>query len=247
MSSWASRQPLRNIGSVPVAIAVRARLFARLREQAGVETETLELPAGSTLADVYEALRVTHPALETDRGAVRAALNQEFSDWSAKVADGDEVAFIPPVSGGSHGAGILFEVTGVPLDARRLEAAVTHKSAGAICTFTGVVRDSSRGRSVTHLEYEAYGEMAIAQMRKIGDEIAERWPEARVAMAHRTGRLEIGEASVVVSVSCPHRAEAIAACKWGIDRLKESVPIWKKEHAADGTYWIEGDEAKPIL
>jgi MoaE-MoaD fusion protein len=247
MSSWPSRQPLRNIGSVPVAIAVRARLFARLREQAGVETERLELPAGSTLADVYEALRRTHPALETDRGAVRAALNQEFSDWSAKVADGDEVAFIPPVSGGSHGAGILFEVTGVPLDARRLEAAVTHKSAGAICTFTGVVRDSSRGRSVTHLEYEAYGEMAIAQMRKIGDEIAERWPEARVAMAHRTGRLEIGEASVVVSVSCPHRAEAIAACKWGIDRLKESVPIWKKEHAADGTYWIEGDEAKPIL
>ena len=245
MSSWAGRQPLRNIGRVPVAIAVRARLFARLREQAGVETETLELPAGSTLADVYEALRRTHPALETDRGAVRAALNQEFSDWSAKVADGDEVAFIPPVSGGSHGAGILFEVTADPLDARRLEAAVTHKSAGAICTFTGVVRDSSRGHSVTHLDYEAYAEMATAQMRKIGDEIAERWPEARVAMAHRTGRLEIGEASVVVSVSCPHRAEAIAACKWGIDRLKESVPIWKKEHAADGTYWIEGDEAKP--
>jgi molybdopterin synthase catalytic subunit len=87
--------------------------------------------------------------------------------------------------------------------------------------------------------------MATAQMRKIGDEIGERWPEARVAMAHRTGSLDIGEASVVVSVSCPHRAEAIAACKWGIDRLKESVPIWKKEHAADGTYWIEGDEAKP--
>jgi molybdopterin synthase catalytic subunit len=132
-----------------------------------------------------------------------------------------------------------------PLDARRLEAAVAHKGAGAICTFTGVVRDTSRGRSVTQLDYEAYAEMAVAQMRKIGDEIAERWPEARIAMAHRTGRLEIGEASVVVAVSCPHRAEAIAACKWGIDRLKESVPIWKKEHAADGTYWIEGDEAQP--
>jgi molybdopterin synthase catalytic subunit len=141
--------------------------------------------------------------------------------------------------------GVLFELTVNPLDARRLEAAVAHKGAGAICTFTGVVRDTSRGRSVTHLDYEAYAEMAVAQMRKIGDEIAERWPEARVAMAHRTGRLEIGEASVVVAVSCPHRAEAIAACKWGIDRLKESVPIWKKEHAADGTYWIEGDEAQP--
>jgi molybdopterin converting factor subunit 1 len=229
---------------VPVAIAVRARLFARLREQAGTDTEMLELPAASTLADVYEALRRRHPALGSDRSAVRAALNQEFKDWSVQVADGDEVAFIPPVSGGAHGVGVLFELTADPLDARRLEAAVSHKGAGAICTFTGVVRDSSRGRSVTHLEYEAYAEMATAQMRRIGEEIAERWPEARVAMAHRTGRLEIGEASVVVSVSCPHRAEAISACKWGIDRLKESVPIWKKEHATDGTYWIEGDEAK---
>jgi molybdopterin synthase catalytic subunit len=230
---------------VPVAIAVRTRLFARLREQAGgLETGTLGLPAGATLADAYEALRLKHPALP-DRSGVRAALNFEFDDWTATVADGDEVAFIPPVSGGAHGVGVLFELTAAPLDARRLEAAVAHKGAGAICTFTGVVRDSSRGRSVTHLDYEAYAEMAVAEMRKIGDEIAERWPEARVAMAHRTGRLEIGEASVVVAVSCPHRAEAIAACKWGIDRLKESVPIWKKEHAADGTYWIEGDEAQP--
>ena len=230
---------------MPVAIAVRTRLFARLREQAGgLETDTLELPAGATLADAYEALRLKHPALP-DRSGVRAALNFEFDDWTATVADGDEVAFIPPVSGGAHGVGVLFELTAAPLDARRLEAAVAHKGAGAICTFTGVVRDSSRGRSVTHLDYEAYAEMAVAEMRKIGDEIAERWPEARVAMAHRTGRLEIGEASVVVAVSCPHRAEAIAACKWGIDRLKESVPIWKKEHAADGTYWIEGDEAQP--
>jgi len=230
---------------MPVAIAVRARLFARLREQAGTENETLELPAGSTLADVYEALRERHHALEGDRKAVRAALNQEFKDWTTEVADGDEVAFIPPVSGGAHAVGVLFELTRDPLDARRLEAAVSHAGAGAICTFTGVVRDRSRGRSVTHLDYEAYSEMATAQMRKIGDEIAEQWPEARVAMAHRTGKLEIGEASVVVCVSCPHRAEAIAACKWGIDRLKESVPIWKKEHAADGTYWIEGEEARP--
>jgi len=230
-----------------VAIAVKARLFARLREQAGVEIETIELPAGSSVGDVYEALRRSHPGLEPDRASVRAALNQEFAGWESTVANGDEVAFIPPVSGGTHGVGVLFELTDRPLDSRRMETAVTHKGAGAICTFTGVVRDSSRGRSVTHLDYEAYGEMALAQMRRIGDEIAGRWPEARVAMAHRTGSLEIGEASVVVSVSCPHRAEAIAACKWGIDRLKESVPIWKKEHATDGTYWIEGEEAKSAL
>jgi MoaE-MoaD fusion protein len=228
-----------------VAIAVHARLFARLRELAGTDAESVELPTGSNVSDVYDAVRRLHPGLDADRNAVRAALNQEFVDWDAAVADGDEVAFIPPVSGGAHGAGVLFELTARPLDARRMETAVAHKGAGAICTFTGIVRDSSRGKSVTHLEYEAYAEMATSQMRKIADEIAERWPEARVAMAHRTGRLEIGEPSVVVSVSAPHRAEAIAACKWGIDRLKESVPIWKKEHAADGTYWIEGDEARP--
>jgi molybdopterin synthase catalytic subunit len=228
---------------VAVAIAVRVRFFARLREQAGLESEGLSVPIRSTVADVYDAMRSLHPALEADRKAVRGAINQEFADWTATVADGDEVAFIPPVSGGAHAVGVLFELTARPLDARRLEAAVEHKGAGAICTFTGVVRDHSRGRTVTHLDYEAYSEMATAQMRKIGDEIAERWPEVRVAMAHRTGKLEIGEASVVVSVSSPHRAEAIAACKWGIDRLKESVPIWKKEHAADGTFWIEGEES----
>ena len=229
-----------------VAIAVRARLFARLRELAGTDNESVELPTGSNVADVFDAVARLHPGLAADRNAVRVALNQEFVDWDAVVADGDEVAFIPPVSGGAHGAGVLFELTSRPLDARRMETAVAHKGAGAICTFTGVVRDNSRGRSVTHLEYEAYAEMATAQMRKIADEIAERWPEARVAMAHRTGRLEVGEPSVVVSVSSPHRAEAIAACKWGIDRLKESVPIWKKEHTADGTFWIEGDHEKPV-
>ena len=227
-----------------VAIAVRTRLFARLRELAGTDSENVEVRAGATVADVYNALRKSHPGLDVSRESVRAAVNQEFADWDVVVADGDEVAFIPPVSGGAHAVGVLFELTTDPLDPRRLEAAVAHKGAGAICTFIGVVRDTSRGRSVTHLEYEAYGEMATAEMRKIAGEIAEKWPEARVAMAHRTGRLEIGEASVVVSVSCPHRAEAIDACRWGIDRLKESVPIWKKEHATDGTYWIEGDQAR---
>ena len=227
-----------------LANKIRFRYLARLRELVGTDAETIDIPVGWTLKDMYDGLRREHPGLP-ERDSVRAAVNQEFADWSATVSEGDEVAFIPPVSGGAHAVGVLFELTRDPLDARRLEAAVSHAGAGAICTFTGVVRDHSRGRSVTHLDYEAYAEMAGAEMRKIGDEIAAKWPEARVAMAHRTGRLEIGEASVVVSVSCPHRGEAIAACKWGIDRLKESVPIWKKEHAADGTYWIEGDEARP--
>jgi MoaE-MoaD fusion protein len=226
-----------------VALSVRALLFARLREQAGTDAVDLELPAGATVADAYDALRAARPSIEPERSAVRPARNQEFCEWDARLADGDEVAFIPPVSGGSGAA--LIEVTADPIDARRLEAAVASPGAGAICTFTGVVRDNSRGESVTHLEYEAYHGMAEREMAAIAAEIAERWPQARVAMVHRTGRLEIGEASVVVSVSCPHRGEAIAACKWGIDRLKESVPIWKKEFAASGASWIEGPEAKP--
>jgi molybdopterin synthase catalytic subunit len=140
-----------------------------------------------------------------------------------------------------------YDVVSGPIDPRELETAVSHAGAGAICTFSGIVRDNSRGQSVAHLDYEAYAEMAVPQMRKIGEEIKERWPLARVAIAHRTGHLEIGEVSVVVSVSAPHRHEAFEACRWGIDRLKESVPIWKKEHAVDGTYWIEGDAAKPAV
>jgi molybdopterin converting factor subunit 1 len=221
---------------------ITARLFARLREQAGTDCELVDLADG-TVADVYRALRERHPALEPDLQLIRPARNQSFAEWTEVVGDGDEVAFIPPVSGGSGGEPLI-DLTDGPLDARRLETAVTHAGAGAICTFTGVVRDNSRGETVTHLEYEAYAGMAEQQMRAIVGEIAERWPEARVAMAHRTGVLTIGEASVVVSVSCPHRAEAIAACKWGIDRLKESVPIWKKEFARSGAVWIEGADAR---
>jgi MoaE-MoaD fusion protein len=218
-----------------------ARLFARLREQAGTGSVQLE-PAETTVAGVYAALRERHPGLEGDTAAIRPVRNQSLAEWSDRVEDGDEVAFMPPVSGGSE-HGVLFELTTEPLDARRLEAAVARAGAGAICTFTGIVRDSSRGEQVTHLEYEAYAGMAEEQMRSIAGEIAERWPEARVAMAHRTGRMEVGEASVVITASSPHREEAFAACKWGIDRLKESVPIWKKEFAASGAVWIEGADA----
>lgn len=219
---------------------MKALLFARLRELAG--TDAAEA-SGSTVGEAWESLRRRFPGLPANPDGIRAARNQDFVEWDAPVGPGDELAFIPPVSGGGPDGGVLFELTTETLDARRLEAAVAHAGAGAICTFTGVVRDSSRGERVERLEYEAYAGMAEKQMRAIASEIAQRWPEARVAMAHRTGQLEIGEASVVVSVSCPHRAEAIAACKHGIDRLKESVPIWKKEFAEGGAVWIEGPTA----
>ncbi|MDQ6636817.1 MAG: molybdenum cofactor biosynthesis protein MoaE [Candidatus Dormibacteraeota bacterium] len=221
---------------------VTVRLFARLREQAGVASE--QLPGGGSIGDLYQALRRRHPGLEADQNLIRPARNQNYAGWEDEVADGDEIAFIPPVSGGS-GPVALIELSADVLDARRLEAAVTHPGAGAICTFTGIVRDSARGESVTHLEYEAYAGMAEAKMTELADEMGRRWPAARVAMAHRIGKLDIGEASVVVTVACPHRGEAIEACHWGIDRLKESVPVWKKEFASSGAVWIEGPDARP--
>ena len=229
-----------------VAVGVTALLFARLREQAGGDRFEIAVPAWSTIGDLYAELGRRHPRLEPNRAIVRPAVNQEFADWDVVLREGDEVAFVPPVSGGATDTGVLFELTSQPLDARRLETAVARSGAGAICTFTGVVRDNSRGRATARLEYEAYAGMAETKMREIAAEIGARWPEARVAMAHRTGVLEIGEASVVVAVSSPHREEAIAACKWGIDRLKETVPVWKKEYLADGEVWIEGDEARPV-
>jgi MoaE-MoaD fusion protein len=138
----------------------------------------------------------------------------------------------------------LFEVGELPLDPARVQAVVAHPGAGAISTFTGIVRDHTGSRATTRLEYEAFQPMAEAEMRRIGEEVTGRWPGARVAMAHRVGRLEIGEASVVIAVACPHRAEAIAACHWAIDQLKERVPIWKKEFTPEGEFWIEGPTAR---
>src|SRR5438309_8676657 len=223
---------------------ITARLCARRREQAGADREQLDL-AGFTVADVYEALVRRHPGLEADRALVRPARNEEFARWEDPVADGDEVAFIPPVSGGAT-AVQLIELTTEPLDARRTEAAVAHPGAGAICSFTGVVRDNNRGEAVTHLEYEAYGGMAEREMRRIAEEVAERWPGTRVAMAHRLGRLEIGEASVVISVSAPRRGDAFEGCRHAIERLKVSVPIWKKEFARSGAVWLEGDRKSVV-
>jgi len=138
----------------------------------------------------------------------------------------------------------MFRIVSEPIDPRTVEEAVAHSGAGALCVFHGVVRDHSQGKRVTHLEYEAYPPMAEKVLTQIGDEIAERWPGTRVAITHRVGRLEVGETSVVIAVSSPHRAEAFEACRYAIEELKARVPIWKKEFAEDGEYWVEGDASK---
>jgi molybdopterin synthase catalytic subunit len=150
------------------------------------------------------------------------------------LADGDEVALLPPVSGGVD----LYEITESPVSLDALVAAVGQNTSGAVASFLGIVREFARGRQVRSLEYDAYPEMATATMRRIGEEIRSRWPVDRIAIVHRIGRLAIGEASVAIAISSPHRREALEACAYAIERLKEIVPIWKKEIWTDGAEWI---------
>lgn len=217
------------------------RYFAIIRETLGRSEETREVPDGTTSGELFDALVEEEPRLSGMRTATMLMVNERYARVDVVLEDGDEVALIPPVSGGSERR--LFRVGPEPLDAREVEALVETGSAGAIVAFTGVVRDRARGRAVVALEYEAYRPAAEAMLGQIGDEIAARWGIDRVAIAHRTGRLAVGEASVVIAVASPHRQEAFAACAYAIERLKEIVPIWKKEQYDDGATWI-GSEAE---
>lgn len=193
------------------------------------------MPAGLSLADVVRRAEQELPELARYRGRLLVSLNQERAPLDAPVSDGDELAFLPPMSGGSGRPWL--QASELSMDV--LLGEVGGDDAGGVVTFTGTVRDHSRGHAIDHLEYEAYEPMAEKEMRKIAAQVALRWPEARVAIAHRVGRLAIGEAAVMIAASAPHRAEAFEACRFAIDTLKQSVPIWKKEFAEDGTYWVE--------
>ena len=161
-------------------------------------------------------------------------MNREYVEGTRVLAEGDEVALIPPVSGGVD----LYEITEAPLSLDALVKAVGQNTSGAVASFLGIVREFARGRQVQYLEYDAYPEMATAAMRQIGDEIRTRWPVDTIAIVHRIGRLTIGEASVAIAISSAHRHEALEACAYAIERLKEIVPIWKKEVWTDGAEWI---------
>jgi MoaE-MoaD fusion protein len=221
---------------------IELRYFAVLREMLGRAEEGREVEDGSTVGDVFGLLEREEPRLGPLRGSILLMVNQEYATPDAALRDGDEVALIPPVSGGA-GQARLFRVQEEPVDARMVEAVVADAAAGAMVAFTGTVRDHARGRPVTALEYEAYGPAAEKMLARIGDEIAARWGIERVAIVHRTGRLAVGEASVAIAVASAHRGEAFAACAYAIERLKEIVPIWKKEHYAGGAVWI-GSEAE---
>jgi molybdopterin synthase catalytic subunit len=219
---------------------VQLRYFAIVRETLGRAEETRAVEPGTTAGALFDQLAMDNPKLQPMKRATMLMVNQEYVPADHVLADGDEVAFIPPVSGG---AGVtLFRVQAEPLDAREVEAAVADPGSGATVTFTGTVRDHARGQQVTALDYEAYAPAAEKMLAQIGDEIRERWGIDRIAVIHRVGRLEIGEASVVIAVSSAHRGEAFAACQYAIERLKAIVPIWKKEAYEGGEVWI-GSEA----
>jgi len=204
---------------------IRVRLFAGLRERAGWSER--ELDGIERLSDVWPALR-----LGDEPAGLLYAVNREYAEPERELADGDEVALIPPVSGGA------FRVTDQPLSLDAAVAEVADERAGAIATFTGTVRRQSRGREVTQLEYEAYAEMAEDVMAQLAHDLQERYELCAIAIHHRVGTLGIGEASVVIAVSAPHRQDALAACKDAIDTLKQTVPLWKKEIYEGGEEWI---------
>jgi MoaE-MoaD fusion protein len=208
-------------------VKVAVKLFAGLRERAGSGEHELELADGACAGDVWRALD-----LGDEPDGLLYAVNREYAGRERRLAEGDEVALIPPVSGGD------FKLSEGSLDLSAAVAEVRSEQAGAIATFVGTTRVQSRGRTVLHLDYEAYPGMAEKVMAEIADDLRRRYDLCAVAIHHRIGRVPIGEPSVVIAVSAPHRQDALAACRDAIDTLKETVPLWKKEVYEGGEEWI---------
>src|SRR5262245_11008430 len=217
---------------------VRVMLFARLRELAGRDSLELELPEGETLAGCWRRLQEAHPALQAYPGLPLAAVDQEYAPAEAPLRGGEEVAFFPPVSGGS-GGDALVRVTPEPIALEALLSACSGEQVGALASFVGTVRRENAGRRVTAVEYHAYPAMAEKILRKICGEMERGFGPLRVALAHRTGRLEVGEASVAIVAGSAHRHAALGAVAYAIERVKQSAPIWKKEFYEDGSSWLE--------
>jgi len=209
-----------------------------VREQAGQAVLELVLEPGATAADLRDRLARDYPLVGILGERLAVSINLEHARYEDALSEGDEVALLPPVAGGS-GEPRQCTISASALDESEVVRRVMGDDAGGLVTFVGAVRDHSRGHSIKFLEYEAYPEMAEREMQKIADGAAERWPGTRVAIAHRIGHLEIGDAAVVIAAVSPHRAAAFEACRFAIDTLKQTVPIWKKEVATDGEYWVD--------
>lgn len=215
---------------------LQIRYFAAARERAGCSEETVWAEQGIRVEALLAQLAALHPLLGPLLPHLRVAVNHEFAALTEAVPEAAEVALIPPVSGGSGDP--AFRILQAPLSLDAVVAAASGPGRGGVVTFSGAVRDSTRGRAVTRLEYEAYAPMAEKKLAEIAAKISAQWPEARVAIHHRVGVLVPGELAVVIAASAPHRAEAFAACREAIEALKAEVPIWKKEVYADGEVWV---------
>jgi MoaE-MoaD fusion protein len=225
------------------AMRVRVLFFGQLKDIVGVAQEEAELSDGARVEDLFERYGRRFPKLAEFRASVAASVNQEYATWRAPLASGDEVAFLPPVSGGQETvvSADIFQLVREPIHQRGIVENLKAPEDGALVVFDGFVRNSFKGQRTLYLEYEAYEAMALAKIREIGAHIRKDFSVHRVAIVHRLGRLEIGETSVLIAVSSPHRAAAFDACRYAIDTLKHTVPIWKKEYFAGGAVWAEGE------
>jgi MoaE-MoaD fusion protein len=237
-------------GGAAGRVRVRVLLFGAAREAAGREELPLEVAAPASVRSVFQQLLAEVPALARFGRSLLVAVNEEYAPPTREVREGDEVAVFPPVSGGAQppddaadGASDFFELTTEPIDVGAVARRVVPARCGATVTLDGYVREWTKGRRTLHLVYEAYPPMALAEMRRLGALARGRFPIAHLGIVHRTGRLEIGETSVVVTVSAPHRRAAFEACEWAIRELKRTVPIWKKEYYEGGEVWVEGEGA----
>jgi molybdopterin synthase catalytic subunit len=223
---------------------VQVLFFGMLKDIFGKSAATIELPDGATVRNVLERCESEFPDIKASLPSLALAVNQQYAGPDTKLNSGDEIALLPPVSGGSHEASevrrravIVHEV----IDTQRIIATFKHGEDGAALVFEGIVRNQTRGRKTLYLDYEAYEEMALQQLQSLADQAVQKFQIHDVAIVHRLGRLEIGETSVLIVVASAHRAAAFDACRWLIDTLKQTVPIWKKEHFEDGAVWADGE------
>ncbi len=229
-------------------IRVKVLFFGGARDAAGRDEAQVSLRVGSRAADALEEILNLYPDLRRFGRSLLFAINQEYArDLEREIHEGDELAIFPPVSGGAGEEQDFFELTTEPIDVGSVARRIVPARSGATVTLDGYVREWTRGRRTLYLVYEAYPPMALKEMKRLCHEAHERFDIAHMGIVHRTGRLEIGETSVVISVSAPHRRAAFEACEWAIRELKRTVPIWKKEFYEDGSCWVEGEGAPEEL
>jgi len=240
-------------------VQVKVRYFGMMKEIADRDQEVVELGDGSCVGDLFAQLQQRFPKLDSFRGSIALAVNHEYSNGAAVLRDNDEVALIPPVSGGATTDEASPAETALPLISEHAQivaetiqtapilAAIKRPENGAVAVFDGIVRDNSHGRRTLYLDYTAYEAMAFRQMEQLATQALGRFAIRDVRIVHRLGRLQIGESSVYIAVAAAHRAAAFDACRWLIDTLKTTVPIWKKEHFQDGAVWADGEPFPPEI